>query len=82
MLGIVGEPSLGACAGSSWPLLQQFTARIGVDTSAERIFFQLPLLDAHGVTRYTLNCAGGDEKSLDELGQAQKLITLDRSLVD
>ncbi len=73
MLGIIGEPSLGACAGSTWPLLQQSTARIGVDTSAERIFFQLPLLDVHGVTRYTLNCAGGNDKFLDELGQAQQI---------
>jgi hypothetical protein len=31
----------------------------------------LPLLDVHGVTNYTLNCAGGDDKFLDELGQAQ-----------
>lgn len=73
MLGIVGEPSLGACAGSSWPLLQQFTAGIGVDTSAERIFFQLPLLDVHGVTTYTLNCAGGEDKFLDDLGKAQNI---------
>jgi hypothetical protein len=73
MLGVFGEPRFGACAGSSWPLLQQSTARIGVDTSAERIFFQLPLLDVHGVMRYTLNCAGGDNKFLDELGQARQI---------
>jgi hypothetical protein len=45
-------------------------ARIGVDTSAQRIFFQIPLLDVQGVTSYTLNCAGGNEQFLDDLSDA------------
>jgi hypothetical protein len=68
MFGIVAVQSGGSCAESKWPLLQQFTARIGVDTSAPRIFFQLPLLDVHGVTRYTVNCVGGDNEFLGRLG--------------
>jgi hypothetical protein len=71
VVGIVGTPSLGSSAGSEWPILQQFTARIGIDTSAERIYFELPLVDVNGVTRYTLNCAGGDDQFLDKLGGVQ-----------
>jgi hypothetical protein len=73
MFGIVGVQSRGSCAESKWPLLQQFTARIGVDTSAPRIFFQLPLLDVHGVTRYTVNCVGGDNKFLSRLGDGREI---------
>ncbi len=53
------KPSLGHCAEQQWPIIAEFTAKVGIDTSANGIFFTLPLLDVHGITQYSLICVGG-----------------------
>jgi hypothetical protein len=73
LAGLGGKQVLGARAGSQWPVLQQFTARIGIEASARRILFDLPLVDIHGVTKYTLNCAGGDDRFLEKLAKARDI---------
>jgi hypothetical protein len=44
-----------------------FSAKFGVETAAEYIFFEVPLIDVHGQTRYNFICIGGSQKYLDQL---------------
>ena len=50
--------------------MSEFSAKFGVETSAERIFFELPLIDVHGQTQYNFICVGGTDKFLDQLSDS------------
>jgi hypothetical protein len=50
--------------------MPDFSAKVGIETSAERIFFEFPLKDVHGRTQYTFVCVGGSTAYLDQLGDA------------
>ncbi len=67
-LALVGKTNAGFCAGQEWPAMQEFSAKVGTETSAERIFFEIPLIDVHGQTRYHFLCVGGSDKYLGKLG--------------
>lgn len=67
-LSLLAKTNAGFCAGPEWPVMQELSAKVGIETSAERIFFEIPLIDVHGETRYGFICAGGSEKYLAKLG--------------
>lgn len=66
-LSLLAKTNAGFCAGQEWPRMQEFSAKVGVETSAERIFFEIPLIDVQGQTQYNLICVGGSDKYLDQL---------------
>lgn len=66
-LSLLVKTSTGFCAEQAWPAMAEFTAKFGVETSAERISFEIPLIDVQGQTRYRLTCTGGSDKYLDQL---------------
>src|SRR5260221_14448022 len=66
-LSLLAITNAGFCAGPRWPEIAEFSAKFGVETSADRIFFEIPLIDVHGQTQYNLICIGGSEKYLDQL---------------
>ncbi|HEY9157475.1 hypothetical protein [Candidatus Binatus sp.] len=67
-LSLLVKSNAGFCAGHAWPEMAEFTAKVEIETSADRIFFEFPLIDVHGETRYGFICAGGSEKYLAKLG--------------
>jgi hypothetical protein len=56
------------CRKPPWPVMANFSAKVGIETSAEHIFFEFPLKDVHGRTQYTFVCVGGSTEYLDKLG--------------
>ena len=50
--------------------MQEFTAKVGIETSADRIFLKFPLIDVQGQTRYSFICEGGSNKYLDRLSDS------------
>jgi hypothetical protein len=66
-LSLLVKSNAGFCAENAWPTMAEFSAKFGVETSAERIFFRIPLNDVHGQTQYNLIWVGGSEKYLDQL---------------
>lgn len=66
-LALLVNANAGFCAGHAWPEMAEFSAKLGVETSAERILFNIPLIDVNGQTRYAFICIGGSEKYLDHL---------------
>ncbi len=67
VMSLLFKASVGLCAPKEWPKIQEFTAKVGIETSAEQIFFEFPLIDVHGQTRYRLICVGGSTQYLDRL---------------
>ncbi len=63
-LSLLAKPNAGFCAGQAWPTMAEFTAKVGIETSAERIFFEFPLLDVQGQPRYSFICVGGSDEFL------------------
>ena len=63
-LSLLAKPNAGFCAGQAWPTMAEFTAKVGIETSAERIFFEFPLLDVQGQPRYRFICVGGSDEFL------------------
>lgn len=50
--------------------MAEFSAKVGIETSDERVFFEFPLIDVQGQTQYRLSCAGGSDKYLDRLSDS------------
>ena len=65
---LLTEANAGFCAASGWPEMAEFSAKVGIETSARSIFLEIPLIDLHGQTQYHFICIGGSEKYLDQLG--------------
>jgi hypothetical protein len=69
-LSLLTKTNVGLCAGRAWPEMAEFSAKFGIETSAERIFFEFPLIDVQGRTQYYLSCVGGSDKYLDRLSDS------------
>jgi hypothetical protein len=69
-LSLLAKTNAGFCAGHEWPVMQEFSAKVGIETSAERIFFDFPLFDVKGLARYGFICVGGSTKYLDQLSDS------------
>jgi hypothetical protein len=69
-LSILAKTDAGFCAGHAWPEMAEFSTKFGVETSAERIFFEIPLIDVSGQTQYNFICIGGSDKYLDQLSDS------------
>jgi len=69
-LALLAKTNVGFCAGHAWPEMAEFNAKFGVETSSQRTFFEIPLVDVHGQTQYNLICIGGSEKYLDQLSDS------------
>ena len=72
-LSLLARTNAGFCAGQAWPTMQEFSAKVGIETSAERIFFEIPLIDVQGQTQYNFICVGGTDKYLDQLSDSSNV---------
>src|SRR5208337_5109556 len=69
-LSLLTKTNFGLCARRAWPEMAEFSAKVGIETSTERIFFEFPLIDVEGQTQYRLSCVGGSQKYLDRLSDS------------
>lgn len=69
-LSLLSKTTAGFCAGQAWPTMQEFTAKVGIETPADRIFLKFSLIDVQGQTRYSFICEGGSNKYLDRLSDS------------
>lgn len=69
-LSLLTKTNVGFCAEHAWPEMAEFSAKVGVEASAERIFFEIPLIDVHGRTQYKFICVGGSDKYLGKLSDS------------
>jgi hypothetical protein len=69
-LALLAKTNAGSCAADAWPEMAEFSAKFGVETSSQRIFFELPLIDVHGETQYNFVCRGGSKEYLDQLSDS------------
>ena len=61
------EARVGQCDEQKWPVLAEFSTAIGIETAAESIFWDFPLIDVHGRAQYRFRCRGGSEEYLNKL---------------
>lgn len=47
---------------TNWPIMAPYSARIGLDLLAPRVYVDLPLRDARGQIRYRLVCRSGNQE--------------------